>query len=69
MRLIELQDFYKTASLDQIQALVESSAQPGDTRVWSEIIQAANQDQGWQDTTAEELLEELRTWGYDARRD
>jgi len=64
MRLNEIKDFYKNASKEQIQALVESRNTTGiKNEILTEMIYAANHDEVWTDVDPDKLIAELRAMG------
>jgi len=61
MRLNEIKDFYKNASKEQIQRLVESRNDSSiKNEILTEMIYAANHDEVWTAHTPDELMEKIR---------
>ena len=61
MRLNEIKDFYKNASKEQIQQLVESRNDTGiKSQILTEMIYAANHDEEWNETSPDELMSNIR---------
>lgn len=60
MRINEIKEFYKNASKEQIQRLVESSNDSGmSNEVITEIIYAANHEE-WTTHSPDQLIESIR---------
>lgn len=61
MRLTEIKQFYRTATVDQIRDLLESQdTQGADPRILAEVIHAANHSQGWTTWQPDDLLQQVR---------
>ena len=62
MRLNEIKDFYKNASKEQIQQLVESRNDTGiKNEILTEMIYAANHEEEWETVDPDKLVEQLRS--------
>lgn len=61
MRLNEIKDFYKNATKDQIQSLVESRNNTGvKNEILTEMIYAANHEEVWTEVDPDMLMEQIR---------
>ena len=61
MRLNEIKDFYKNASKEQIQTLVENRNNTGiKNEILTEMIYAANHDEVWTEVDPDTLMEQIR---------
>ena len=62
MRLNEIKDFYKKASKEQIQQLVESRNDTGiKNEILTEMIYAANHEEEWATIDPDKFVEQLRS--------
>lgn len=62
MRLNEIKDFYKNASKEQIQTIVESRNDSGiRNEVLTELIYAANHEDEWETVDPDQLMATIRT--------
>ena len=61
MRLNEIKDFYKNASKEKIQTLVENRNNTGiKNEILTEMIYSANHDEVWTDVDPDKLIVQLR---------
>jgi hypothetical protein len=61
MKPTEIDNFYKTASKEQIHRLVESRNDSGaNSEILTEIIHAANHEELWEDVTVDQMIAEAR---------
>lgn len=65
MRLNEIKDFYKNASKEQIQTLVENRNNTGiKNEILTEMIYAANHDEVWTEVDPDDLMAQIRDMAY-----
>lgn len=61
MRLNEIKDFYKNASKEQIQTLVESRNNTGvKNEILTEMIYTANHEEAWTEVDPDMLMQQVR---------
>ena len=62
MRINEIKEFYKNASKDQIQYLVENRNDTGiNNQILTEIVFAANNEDLWETVDPDKLMRDIRS--------
>lgn len=69
MKINEVENFYKNASKQQLREHITSNNDSGiNTDVLVSLAEQANDPSIWEDATADQLIAEVRSWGYDVVR-